>query len=145
MEVEVFQPVKQSGKRPRGRRPSKRQLKRAAIVLVVVLVGLLLWQYLDARAELSRYNDPVKAVEEESKDIVSQVGKIMILPANEQPVPAEVSDASKFQDNPAFEGAQNGDKLLIYQENRKVIIYRPSTNQIVNVIAVATDQEVPSQ
>ncbi len=124
---------------------TKMNLKRALAVFAVVAVGLLIWQYLDARAELNRFNDPVKAVEAESKDLVGQVSKIMILPNGEQPVPAEVSDESRFADNPAFAGVKNGDKLLIYQEQRKVIIYRPSTNQIVNVISVAADQEVPAQ
>lgn len=111
----------------------------------VIAVGVLIWQYLDARAELRRYNDPVKAVQEESKDLVGQVSQVMVLPQGEDPVPAEVSDESRFADNPAFEGVKNGDKLLIYQEKRKVIIYRPSTKQIVSVITIATNQEVPAQ
>ncbi|MBP7806996.1 hypothetical protein KA047_00680 [Candidatus Saccharibacteria bacterium] len=126
-------------------RLTKKNLKLALAAFAVIAVGVLIWQYLDARAELDRYNDPVKAIEAESKDLVGQVGKIMVLPGGEQPVPAEVSDEKRFADNPAFDGVKNGDKLLIYQEQRKVIIYRPSTNQIVNVIAVATDQEVPAQ
>ena len=141
-----------SGDQKPPRKPSnfkdkltKRNLKRAFVVLAAVAVAILIWQYLDARAELNRFNDPVKAVEAESKDLVGQVSKIMILPNGEQPVPAEVSDESRFADNPAFAGVKNGDKLLIYQEQRKVIIYRPSTNQIVNVISVAADQEVPAQ
>jgi hypothetical protein len=79
------------------------------------------------------------------KITVSEVSKVMVLPAGEQPIPALVKDEAKFADNPAFAGVKNGDKLLIYQEQRKVIIYRPSTNQIVNVISVAADQEVPAQ
>ncbi len=69
----------------------------------------------------------------------------MVLPAGEQPIPALVKDEAKFADNPVFEGVKNGDKLLIYQEKRKVIIYRPSTKQIVNVITIAANQEVPAQ
>lgn len=122
-----------------------KNIKRGLVVLAVLAVGVLVWQYMDARAELKRYNDPAAAVAKESEDTVSEVGKVMVLPTGEQPIPALVKDEAKFADNPVFEGVKNGDKLLIYQEKRKVIIYRPSTKQIVNVITIAANQEVPAQ
>lgn len=147
MKVDVQEAGKPTGKKFSGWRTrlTRRNIKLVLAVLGVLAVGILVWQYLEAKSELNRYTDPVKAVEKESKDLVSQVGQVMVLPQGEQPVPAEVSDESRFANNPAFEGVKNGDKLLIYQEKRKVIIYRPSTNQIVNVITVAADQAVPTQ
>lgn len=126
-------------------RLTPKNIKRGLIVLAVLAVGILIWQYLDARAELKRFNDPAAAVAQESEDTVSEVSEVMVLPVGEQPIPALVKDEAKFADNPVFEGVKNGDKLLIYQEKRKVIIYRPSTKQIVNVITIAANQEVPTQ
>lgn len=126
-------------------RLTMRNLKRGLVVFLALAVGILVWQYFDARAELKRFNDPAAAVAQESEDTVSEVSKVMVLPAGEQPIPALVKDEAKFADNPVFEGVKNGDKLLIYQEKRKVIIYRPSTKQIVNVITIAANQEVPAQ
>jgi hypothetical protein len=69
----------------------------------------------------------------EPKELVSQVGKLMDLPLNEQPTIATVSDVTKLKDQPFFALAQNGDKVLIYQKAKKAILYRPATGKIIDV------------
>lgn len=117
------------------------KVKQIVAVAAVVLVGILVWQYLEARAELRRFNNPAAAVDKESEDTVSEVSKIMVLPSGETPTVANISDASKLRDRAFFDNAQNGDKVLIYQDAQKAIIYRPSTKQIVEVASYQPGEE----
>lgn len=75
--------------------------------------------------------------------VKSAVSKLMILPSDEQPTLATVTDKSKLQDKFLIEKAQNGDRILVYTKNRLVIIYRPSINKIAAVGLVSTDPALP--
>ncbi len=65
-------------------------------------------------------------------DMVSRVGKHMILPSNETPILAEVADRSKLEGN-LKRKAETGDQILVYQKAGSAIIYRPSIDRVVSV------------
>lgn len=68
------------------------------------------------------------------KDIVTKVGKIMMLPTGEEPVVATINDASSLiKEQPFYKGAKNGDVVLVYQKAAKAIVYSPERNVIINV------------
>lgn len=75
-----------------------------------------------AQAEIDRY--------------VTEVGKLYALPKDEKPSVATVKDKEKLKDQPFFAQAENGDVTLIYSNAKLAILYRPSTNQIINVSSV---------
>jgi hypothetical protein len=64
--------------------------------------------------------------------IEKRVGALTLLPTDEQPALATVTDTTKLQTN-FLKQAQNGDKVLVYQYHKKIIIYRPSANKIVDI------------
>ena len=64
--------------------------------------------------------------------VVSEVGRHMVLPTNEKPVLATVTDKKKVG-SPFLKKADNGDKILIYANAKRVIIYRPSIDRIIDV------------
>lgn len=77
-----------------------------------------------------------------AKDVertVAAVNKLMMLPS-EIPTLATVTDKSKLTQQPFFQLAENGDKVLIYQSIKKAILYRPSVNKIVDVAPVQIDK-----
>lgn len=74
----------------------------------------------------------------EAQQLINKVGNLIILPTDEQPTVATVSDLAKLKDQPFFANAQIGDKVLIYTQARKAILYRPSTNKIIE-LAPLTD------
>lgn len=123
---------------------TRKRLIYAACAVVAILFGLLVWQYLKARSDLKRQQNPAVAIKEEGQDAQAEVGKIMILP-KETPTVANISDISKLKDRVFFANAENGDKVLIYKEAKKAIIYRPSTKQIVEVATYNTGQEPAPQ
>jgi len=64
--------------------------------------------------------------------VEKEVGKHFILPKDEVPALATVTDKSKLT-TPFFKRTEDGDKILIYQKNKIAIIYRPSIDRIVSI------------
>jgi len=67
------------------------------------------------------------------------------------PVLATVTDKDQLGSENLFADAENGDKVIIYNQARKVILYRPSTNKIINVATInattpgVQQEQIPSQ
>src|SRR5579862_7460225 len=96
------------------------------IVLVLLLVSVSFYiQYQSANKLLQ---NPSQAATLSDQAVINSVGKLMVLPTNETPTIATVSDKSKLSGQPFFANAQNGDKVLIYSKSQKAILYRPSIN-----------------
>ena len=69
--------------------------------------------------------------------LVESVGKhLSDVPSNEIPNVATISDIAKLSDQAFFDGAQEGDKVLIYTANKKAYLYRPSTDKVIRSGAV---------
>lgn len=116
------------------------------VLPVLVLVGIAggsFFMYFQAKQEIAQLSTPEgqqRVAEQEVSKVIEQVSKSMILPENENPTLATVTDAEAIKkDQPFFEKAQNGDKVLVYVGAKKAIIYRPSEDLIVNVGFIAVD------
>jgi hypothetical protein len=107
-------------------------LKIVFLVLIVVTV-LSLSAALSYSSKLSALQNPNKATEEEISKVVAAVGKVLVLPTNETPTLATVSDPAKLKDQPFFINALSGDKVLIYTNARKAVLWRPSISKIIEV------------
>ena len=81
-------------------------------------------------------SDPQKVAKEELDKAVAQIGKLIVLPKDETPTLATVSDPDKLKDQPFFANAKKGDKVLIYTIAKKAILYSPSLNKIIEVAPV---------
>lgn len=78
--------------------------------------------------------NPQKVAQDEISDVVAKVGRHMILPANETPTAAIVSDPEILKKNqPFFNNAKAGDRVLIYANALKAILYNPELDKIVEV------------
>jgi len=121
------------------RRGRKHRFPLLPILLTVIILGLagaatyFYLQYNQIK------NNPQAISEQETTDLVAKVGKLIALPGDETPTIATVEDKSKLAGQAFFSSVENGDKLLIYTKAQKAIIYRPSTNQIINVGPVSID------
>jgi hypothetical protein len=101
-----------------------------ALVILLILTGGGLAYYM-----LGGPNSKA-AAQDELKDVVSKVGKLMVLPEGETPTLATVADPEKLRDQKFFTNAKTGDKVLIYANSQKAILYNPSSNKIVEVAPV---------
>lgn len=111
---------------------SKKAIKPLVTTLsfiTLVAIGAAIYFYFQA----VKSNDPQKITQKEIELLVSRVGKLIVLPEGEQPTMATVTDPEKLKDQPFFSKAKNGDKVLIYTNARKAILYDPTQNKIIEV------------
>lgn len=81
-------------------------------------------------------NAPVpKTAEDELGQIKSIIGKMIELP-DETPTLATINDKSKLEKSSFFDRAENGDKVLLYTNAKKAILFRPSTQKIIDVTTI---------
>ncbi len=120
-----------------------RRTVRYAIVTVII-IGIL---FLAARI-FHWHNWGLSAQEVQTREtatLVQKVGALMLLPTGETPVVASVTDAQSLKSQqPFYKDAQNGDVLLVYAQAERAILYRSSTNKIINVGPVYLNQDAPS-
>lgn len=125
-----------------------RKLKLIVIGLLIVLAtvfGFLYYKYPQALGMKTSAEKAQAKVEAEAKDILAQVGKLIMLPVDETPAIFEITDPQMLiAQQSFFTGAEKGDKLLIYKTLARAIVYSPSRNLIVNVGPV-TQEQMPSQ
>ena len=110
---------------------------------ILVGAGFFSWKYLQAKKTITELKNRDKAAEEEVSVLVETVGKIILLPDG-TPTIATVTDQAKLQNQQFFTRSVNGDKVLIFPEAKKAYLYRPSSNQIIDVASLniqATGEE----
>lgn len=108
----------------------------SAITAVVVLAGvggfILFTQNKTLKARVAELqSDPKYIASQEIRQTVDQVGKVVSLPEGEDPVIATVTDKEKLKDQAFFAKAENGDKVLIYAKARRIYLFRPSENKLL--------------
>lgn len=111
------------------------------IILLILLIAALcgfawsFWRYWTIRQEVRFLSTPQGQQELNKKEVdnvVAAVGKLIVLPTDQQPTVATIQDVVALaKEQPFFNGAENGDKLLFYQD--KAIIYSTKYDKLVNV------------
>lgn len=127
--------------KPHFKRPSFKPGKPSIAVLVVVVLavtvggGLGYKKYTALRAENQRLSNPQAAAEDEANRIKDEVAQLIELP-NEKPTVATVVDVEKLKSQTFFANAQNGDRVLLFAQAKKAVLYRPSSKKIVEVAPI---------
>lgn len=118
---------------PRPMKPRRKNfLGPVLIILVLLFAGIAAYFYSQYSALKA---DPAKDAKAEVDKVVAEVGKLIVLP-DEQPTIATVTDVEKLKDQAFFSKAKNGDKVLIYTEAKKAVLYDPINHKIVEVAPI---------
>lgn len=102
--------------------PSKRKTLLVSITVMVVVLGGI-GVFFTMRQSQDMNNVSV---------VTAAVGRHYLLPEDEVPALATVEDKAKLNSE-FLRSAENGDKLLVYKNAKKVILYRPSIDRIIEV------------
>jgi hypothetical protein len=71
--------------------------------------------------------------DKELKKYQAKVGRHVILPTDETPALASVTDPAKLSSNSFLKQGKKGDKVLIFAKWKRAIIYRPSEDRVVDI------------
>lgn len=108
----------------------------ASVVLLLAAIIPTYYLYRQYQNSKQLFGNQSVSSDKEVQDLVNAVGKIMDLPEGETPTVATVADKTRLADQAFFAKSQNGDKVLIYADARKAILYRPSTGKIIEIAPV---------
>lgn len=112
-----------------GKILNKKAISFFVLLLVVggslAAAGYFYYQYQKVK------KDPNLIATEEVKLVTGSIKRFMELPNDEDPTLATVTDQAKLKDQDFFKNSLNGDKVLIYTKAHKAILYRPSTNRVI--------------
>ena len=111
------------------------------LLLVFIFAGTTFYLYKKVVAQRAT---PQELVAVEVRALVAKVDRLVVLPLNETPTVATVADLTALKDQVFFTDAKKGDKVLIYNNAKKAILYDPVLNKIVNV-APLNIGEVPKE
>jgi hypothetical protein len=120
--------------------------KDRAVTVIIVLSILLAMALGIAGYFYYQYTHPVPANSEadEVASLTKTIGAMMELPEGETPTLATVTDKDKLAEQPFFQKAENGDKVLIYSDSGRAVLYRPSTEKIVDVTTINVKTPEPA-
>jgi hypothetical protein len=99
------------------------------VILLIIMGGVAVYFYQKANTT----KDPQAQALKELQATVKQVSRLMVLPTDEQPTLATVSDPDKLRDQAFFAKAQKGDKVLLYSKSGKAILYSVKQDKILEV------------
>lgn len=101
--------------------------------VLVILAGSALYFFMQVSA---MKQDPEALARKEAEELVAVVGKLILLPKDELPTIATVSDPTRLSDQAFFAKAKVGDKVLLYPNARKAYLYDPEANRVLEVAPI---------
>lgn len=107
------------------------------VALVILLAGTSFYFY--RRSQRLSRNPSL----EETKALIARVDAIAVLPQNEAPTVATVTDPAKLRSQAFFVDAKQGYKVLIYTNAKKAVLFDPESGKIVNIAPINIDTNAP--
>lgn len=106
------------------------------LILVLLVIILALTSAYFYKKSKTNTNEVSQA---EVKSLVEKVGRLAVIPTDETPTVATVSDPEALKNQAFFVDAKKGYKVLIYSNAKKAILYDPVNDKIVNIAPLNMD------
>ncbi len=160
--------------RPTMKKVPRRQWKYGVIAIIVLGIIGIMWyyqrQFAALNERLAESQEAVKTEQDtltvpenvdekvttetgdlgtsevaEEMKLIEAVRKLVVIPSNESPKVEKIKDIGAITTNKEFFAeAQNGDVVLVFRDAKKAVLYRPATNQIVNIGPVQIASPTPA-
>lgn len=85
--------------------------------------------------------NPNVIYQNEETQTIAKLSSLIDLPSDEKPTVATVLDKEKLKDQAFFAKAENGDKLIVFAQNKKAILFRESSNKIIEFAQLVLESE----
>jgi hypothetical protein len=103
--------------------------------ITLVVLGVALYPIIkEATRPPTSYEMAQDAYEKakEDADVLSKtISKQTEVPMDETPNVATITDVSLLQDQEFFKVAMNGDRVLIYEKAKIIVLYRPTEDKVI--------------
>lgn len=103
------------------------------VAIIIALASLGVGGYFYNQYQSNLPQNIAKKNQAEARHLADEVGKFMLLPTDETPTVATITDITKLNSQQFFKYAKNGDKVLIYAKAQIAIVYNPNLHKIINV------------
>lgn len=120
------------------KKPMSSKIATIIAVLAIAAAGYFYYELYTLK------QDPNAQARKEVNSLVAKVSKLVVLPEGETPTVATVSDAEALKTQPFFKNAKQGDKVLIFAQARKAILYSVEMNKIIEVAPLNIGEAAPS-
>lgn len=126
----------------------KKKINKSKVLLItlsfvaIACAGFFYKKYQEAvknpQAQIEQKNS------QETKGIISSLGKIILLPTDKQPTVAKVEDIDKLKKSNEnfYKDVAKEDYLVLYPD--RAIIYRKKENKIINIAPIVDTSKVQS-
>ncbi len=103
-------------------------------ISLIILIPLI--SYMVSRANRPPTPDELiqktyQKAKQAAVELSSKISTQTQVPQNETPNVATITDVSLLQDQEFFKQAKNGDKLLIYEKKKIIVLYRPGEDKVI--------------
>lgn len=129
--INVHTPQKRTVSKMSFKKILKKKWKAILTVAGILLIVFLAYGYITTKSDLEKATNPTQASQDAKQEVINKVGLLIVLPQNETPTLATVKDAESLRSQEFFARAQNGDKVLIYPNAGRAVLYRPSVNKVI--------------
>lgn len=130
--------------------------KNLTVVLIILVVVFAASSYYFFTKYQTLRENPNAITQEEIDTLLAEVGQLILLPTGENPTIATVTDPEGLKEQAFFANAQKDDRVLIYPQAQKAILYSPARHQVIEVapvnigegpaaVAPAADTSAPSE
>ncbi|MEK7615979.1 MAG: hypothetical protein AAB420_02105 [Patescibacteria group bacterium] len=103
------------------------------LILILAGIGYFWYQHRDSYIEISRTSPTPMPGGEDIRALLERVGQLIVLPTDEEPTVATVTDPDVLKGEAFFVNANKGDKVIIYVKAKRAILYDPVQHKIVEV------------
>ena len=121
----------------------KYKIHLLVIILFIFALAPSVFFFIKYRAIEQQLKKIQFAPADQTAKTIAAVSKLMKLPEGETPTVATVTDKEKLAGQPFFQSAKNGDKVLIYSNAKKAILYDPIANKIIDVAPLNINSPTP--
>lgn len=109
---------------------TKKSGKFRKIILWIIIFLILIFAVFATRMVYIKWNVLNTG---KTENILERVAVLTDLPIGEEPKIVTVTNSEQLKNQTFFKDAKVGDKVLIFKESKKAVLYRPSTNKIISI------------
>lgn len=121
------------------------RFRKSKLILLLIILSLIVIGGVALASKQYSFFSPKnkdQKTREEIDDLIAKVGKHALLPVNELPTIATISDTNKLPQQSFYKRAEKGDKLLLYTRARVAYLYRPKTDKIIEITPLMFESEL---